>query len=109
MLNFSYKNNAKVIFGQNSIENLEGELKDLKVKKMLLLYSGKYIFDLKIHECIEKVCDKLDIKLIENGNIVPNPKVELVRELVDLSKKEGIDFILAVGGGSVTDLSLIHI
>ena len=44
MLNFSYKNNAKVIFGQNSIENLEGELKDLKVKKMLLLYSGKYIF-----------------------------------------------------------------
>ncbi|MDU7497081.1 iron-containing alcohol dehydrogenase [Sneathia sanguinegens] len=103
MLNFSYKNNAKVIFGQNSIENLEGELKDLKVKKMLLLYSGKYIFDLKIHECIEKVCNKLGIKLIENGNIVPNPKVELVRELVDLSKKEGIDFILAVGGGSVTD------
>lgn len=103
MLNFSYKNNAKIIFGQNSIKNLENELKELKVSKLLLLYSGKYIFDLRIHDEVEKICNKLNIKFIENGNIVPNPRVELVRELVVLSKSENIDFILAVGGGSVMD------
>lgn len=103
MLNFSYKNNAKIIFGQNSIKNLENELKELKVSKLLLLYSGKYIFDLGIHDEVEKICNKLNIKFIENGNIVPNPRVELVRELVVLSKSENIDFILAVGGGSVMD------
>ena len=67
------------------------------------LYSGKYIFDLGIHDEVEKICNKLNIKFIENGNIVPNPRVELVRELVVLSKSENIDFILAVGGGSVMD------
>ena len=103
MLNFSYKNNAKIIFGQNSIKNLENELNELKVSKLLLLYSGKYIFDLGIHDEVEKICNKLNIKFIENGNIVPNPRVELVRELVVLSKSENIDFILAVGGGSVMD------
>lgn len=103
MLNFSYKNNAKIIFGQNSIENLEKELKELNVSKLLLLYSGKYIFDLGIHDAVEKTCNKLGIKFIENGNVVPNPRVELVRELVVLSKQENIDFILAVGGGSVMD------
>lgn len=103
MLNFSYKNNAKIIFGQNSIENLENELKEHKVSKLLVLYSGNYIFDLKIHDYIDSICSKLNIEFVENGNIVANPRVELVRELVDLSKKENIDFILAVGGGSVMD------
>lgn len=103
MLNFSYKNNAKIIFGQNSIENLENELKEQKVSKLLVLYSGNYIFDLKIHDYIDSICSKLNIEFVENGNIVANPRVELVRELVDLSKKENIDFILAVGGGSVMD------
>ncbi|MEX1816083.1 iron-containing alcohol dehydrogenase [Metamycoplasma hominis] len=103
MLNFIYKNDCKIIFGKDSIQNLEEELKSLKVKKILIVYSGKYIFELKIYDEIIKACKKLNIEFIENGNVVPNPRIELVRKLVLETKAQNVDFILAIGGGSVID------
>lgn len=64
MLNFIYKNDCKIIFGKDSIQNLEEELKSLKVKKILIVYSGKYIFELKIYDEVIKACKKLNIEFI---------------------------------------------
>lgn len=56
-----------------------------------------------IYSVIEDAVNELGIKFSENGNVVPNPSVELVRELVKQGKKDNVDFVLAVGGGSSID------
>ncbi|MFP9181055.1 iron-containing alcohol dehydrogenase, partial [Enterococcus faecalis] len=52
---------------------------------------------------IEKAVKELGIAFSENGNVVPNPEVDLVRQLVEQGKKDKVDFVLAVGGGSSID------
>ncbi|MCR5544405.1 MAG: iron-containing alcohol dehydrogenase [Eubacterium sp.] len=103
MINFEYYNPAKIIFGAGSIEKINALLETESVKSLLLIYSGDFIKDLGIYQTVKEATDRLGIKLIENGNVVPNPTVELVRELVETGKKENVDFILAVGGGSSID------
>ncbi len=103
MVNFQYYNPSKIIFGKGSIDKLKDLLKQSKVTSLLLVYSGDFIKELGIYNSIIESAKELNIKLFENGNVVPNPRVELVRELVDLGKKENIDFVLAVGGGSAID------
>lgn len=70
---------------------------------MLISGNGKYLKDLGIYNKVKENCEKLNIKLIYNNEVIPNPEVELVRKLVDICKKESVDFILAAGGGSVMD------
>lgn len=104
MLNFSYKNNSKIIFGKNSIKHLKEELMKYQVKKLLLISgSENYIYKLGIYDEITNICNELEIKLIYNNEVVSNPKIELVRKLVKISKEENVDFVLAVGGGSAID------
>lgn len=103
MENFTYYNPAKIIFGKDSILQLEEEFKKHKVTSLLMLYSGDYITSLGIQDQVHKICKDLKIQCFENGNITPNPKIELIRDLITFSRIHEIDFILAVGGGSVID------
>ena len=103
MISFEYYNPAKIIFGEESEKNLKGLLKSYNVKSLLLVYSGDFIKTLGIYSVIEDAVNELGIKFSENGNVVPNPSVELVRELVKQGKKDNVDFVLAVGGGSSID------
>ncbi len=103
MIDFEYYNPAKIVFGRDSLDKLKSLLKDLGVKSLLLVYSGDFIKDLGIYDGIKKAVDELGLDFIENGNVVPNPSIELVRELVSLGKARGTDFVLAVGGGSSID------
>lgn len=103
MISFEYYNPAKIVFGEESEKNLKGLLKSYNVKSLLLVYSGDFIKTLGIYSVIEDAVNDLGIKFSENGNIVPNPSVELVRELVKQGKKDNVDFVLAVGGGSSID------
>ncbi len=103
MIGFNYYNPAKIVFGEDS-ENKIGELlKENGATSVLLVYSGEFIKDLGIYSAITKATDELGIKLIENGNVVPNPDIALVRELVKEGKENNVDFVLAVGGGSSID------
>jgi alcohol dehydrogenase len=104
MLNFNYYNPANIYFGKGQ-ESQVGELIDLEShsKNVLVLYSGDYIFDLGIYDTIEKELNKKKITIFKNGEVVPNPEIALIRHLVSLVKENQIDFILAVGGGSVID------
>ena len=103
MISFEYYNPAKIVFGEESEKNLKGLLKSYNVKSLLLVYSGDFIKTLGIYSVIEDAVNELGIKFSENGNVVPNPSVELVRELVEQGKKDNVDFVLAVGGGSSID------
>ncbi|MBO4912321.1 MAG: iron-containing alcohol dehydrogenase [Butyrivibrio sp.] len=103
MIGFEYYNPAKIVFGEDSEKKLKGLLENLKVRSLLLVYSGDFIKSLGIYQVIKDAVDELGISFFENGNVVPNPTIELVRELVDLGKNNNVDFVLAVGGGSSID------
>lgn len=103
MEKFNYYNPVKIYFGRDSEKNLLDIFKGYNIKSLLLVYSGEFIKDLGIWDTVYNTCKELNISFIENGNVEPNPKVELVRELIKESKNNNIDFILAVGGGSSID------
>ena len=103
MIGFEYYNPAKIIFGEDSEKKLKSLLEAYGVKSLLLVYSGDFIKSLGIYSVIEDAVKELGIRFSENGNVVPNPSIELVRELVSQGKKDGVDFVLAVGGGSSID------
>lgn len=103
MIGFEYYNPAKIVFGEGSETHIKGLLKEHQVTSLLLVYSGDFIKDLGIYAAIEQAVSELGIRFSENGNVVPNPSIELVRELVEQGKQNQVDFVLAVGGGSAID------
>lgn len=99
MLNFELYNPTKMVFGKGQIEKLS-ELVP-QGAKILLAYGGGSIFNNGIHQ---QVIDNLKgFEIIEFGGIEPNPHFETLMKAVDVIKEQNIDFILAVGGGSVID------
>ena len=103
MIGFTYYNPAKIIFGEDSEKKITELLKEYEVKSLLLVYSGDFIKTLGIHQVIVDAVNTLGIRFSENGSVVPNPGVDLVRQLVEQGKKDEVDFVLAVGGGSAID------
>jgi len=103
MIGFEYYNPARIVFGEESEKSLKGLLEQFNVKSLLLVYSGDFIKSLGIYDAITQAVSELSIDFHENGNVVPNPSVELVRQLVKEGKENSVDFVLAVGGGSSID------
>lgn len=99
MLNFELYNPTNYIFGKNQIEKLS-KLVPAK-SKILLAYGGGSIFKNGIYEQVKTALEGFEI--IEFGGIEPNPRFETLLKAVEIVKDEKIDFILAVGGGSVID------
>ncbi|GHU61454.1 NADH-dependent alcohol dehydrogenase [Clostridia bacterium] len=103
MKNFVYHTPTKVVFGKNT-ETQVGELiKEESGKKVLVHYGSE---SAKKSGLLDRVCDSLKksgVDYISLGGVVANPRLSKVYEGIDLCKKEGVDFILAVGGGSVID------
>ena len=99
MNNFEFKNPTKILFGKGQIEKLSQEIpQDAKV---LLLYGGGSI---KKYGVYDQVMNALsDYSVIEFGGIPPNPEYNVMMEALKIVNKEKIDFLLAVGGGSVID------
>ncbi|MCR5128006.1 MAG: iron-containing alcohol dehydrogenase [Lachnospiraceae bacterium] len=103
MIGFEYYNPAKIVFGEESEKRLTKLLAQNRVKSLLLVYSGDFIKTLGIYDEIEKAVKELGIRFSESGEVVPNPSIDLVRKLVEQGKKDAVDFVLAVGGGSSID------
>ncbi|OON86840.1 alcohol dehydrogenase [Oribacterium sp. C9] len=103
MIDFEYINPARIIFGKEPYGKVESILRSMCVKSMIMVYSGDFVKELGIYRNIESICKKNGIKLIANGGVVPNPKIELIREMIQQGKESNIDFVLAVGGGSSVD------
>ena len=103
MIGFEYYNPAKIVFGEGSVNKLADLLRQYDVSSLLLVYSGNFIKQLGIYRAITDAVTELGIRFSENGEVVPNPLIELVRKLVGQGKKDEVDFVLAVGGGSSID------
>lgn len=100
MLNFSYYNYTKLIFGKGEEENIAREING---KKVLLHYGGGSVKKTGLYDKITAALNESGVGFVELGGVMPNPRLSLVYEGIELCKKEGVDFILAVGGGSVID------
>ena len=99
MTNFELYNPTNYIFGKGQI----AKLKELipSNSKVLLAYGGGSIFKNGIHEQIESAL--VDFEVVMFGGIEPNPRFETLMKAVELIREQNINFILAVGGGSVID------
>ena len=103
MNNFEFQSPTKIYFGKDTELNVGKIIKEYGYKKVLLHYGSKSIFSTGLYEKIINSLNKESIKFVELGGVLPNPKIDLVRKGVSIVKEEDIDFILAVGGGSVID------
>jgi alcohol dehydrogenase len=103
MVNFHYYNPAKIVFGKGAEKEISTLLKENNATSLLMIYSGEFIKTLGIYDTVEKACTENSISFFECGDVVPNPKIELIRDLVDRGRKESVDFVLAIGGGSSID------
>jgi alcohol dehydrogenase YqhD (iron-dependent ADH family) len=100
MNNFTYLNPTKIIFGKDTTDCLADEMKGAG-KNILLVYGGGSVKKTGLYErVIKQLADK---NVIELAGVEPNPRLTTVHGGIELCKKNKIDFILGVGGGSVID------
>jgi alcohol dehydrogenase YqhD (iron-dependent ADH family) len=102
MDNFVFQNPTKIIFGRD-IEKGIGREVSVYAKKALLHYGGGSIKKSGLYGKITASLKENGVSYMELSGVKPNPRLSLVQEGIDLCRKNGISFILAVGGGSVID------
>lgn len=102
MIDFEFYNPTRIIFGRNSYEKIGKEVSAYS-NKILLHYGGKSIKKNGIYDQVVAELEKAGIRFFELGGVMPNPRLSLVEQGIDICRRENIDFILAVGGGSVID------
>ncbi len=103
MDNFEFLVPTKVIFGKGVQNDVGTQIMKICSGKVLLHYGGK---SAKQSGLLTQICtsfDKCGIDYIELGGVRPNPRLSLVRQGIELCRNENVEFILAVGGGSVID------
>ena len=105
MNDFVFHTPTKVVFGKGTEDQVGALVKEQGGTKVLVHFGGG---SAKKSGLLDRVCASLEqagIPYVTLGGVVPNPLLSLVYQGIDLCKKEGVDFILAVGGGSVIDAS----
>lgn len=102
MREFTYYNPTRILFGKDSIEQV-GSQAATYGRKILVHFGGGSIKKNGVYDRVMASLKAAGLELFELGGVVPNPRLSLVREGIAICKKEGIDLILAVGGGSVID------
>lgn len=103
MKDFSFYAPTRVEFGRSAEEKLPALVKEFGGHKVLIHYGGGSARRSGLLDKVEKLLGDAGIPYVELGGVVPNPLLSMVYKGVDLCLKEGVDFILAVGGGSVID------
>ena len=102
MNQFIFSNPTKLIFGKNQLEHLKTEVPQYG-KKVLLVYGGGSIKRMGLYNQVIDYLKEIDAEIFELPGVEPNPRLSTVHKGVEICKQEGIEFLLAVGGGSVID------
>ncbi|WP_438312122.1 iron-containing alcohol dehydrogenase [Sporosarcina sp. FA9] len=102
MNDFTFQNPVKLIFGKGQISNIIKELPQYG-KRVLVVYGGGSVKRSGLFEELNTILNEIGMEVHELAGVEPNPRVSTVRKGVAICKKENIDVLLAVGGGSVID------
>ncbi len=100
--NFEYYNPTKLIFGENSVNKLKDELANYGTN-ILLVYGGGSIKKTGLYDKVMNALNEANKKVTELPGVMPNPTLEKLYEGMQVARENKIEFILAVGGGSVID------
>ena len=103
MNNFIYETPTKVYFGKGEEYKVGKIIAEYHPCKVLIHYGGKSAKESGLLDRVKKCLEEENIAYVELGGVVANPELKLVREGIALCRREGVDFVLAVGGGSVMD------
>ena len=103
MENFAYYTPTKVVFGKDEEKNVGKLAKEFGAKKVLIHYGGGSAVRSGLIDKIKTSLTEESISFVELGGVKPNPRLSLIYEGIKLAKENSVDFILAVGGGSVID------
>lgn len=100
---FTFFSPTKIVFGRNTQHQAGQLVSEYHARKVLVHYGGESAIKSGLLEQVTRSLELSGIPYVTLGGVVPNPHVELVYRGIALCKEENIDFILAVGGGSVID------
>ena len=103
MLPFTYYTPTKVVFGPDTVKQTAALCDAQGATKVLIHYGSERVKKTGLLAQIEKGLEDFGISYVELGGVVPNPRLSKVYEGIELARKENVDFLLAVGGGSVID------
>lgn len=103
MRNFEFLSPTKIIFGKGTYLNVGEVIRSYGYKKVLIHYGQSHIKKTGLYDEIVDSLNKAGINMVELGGVQPNPVISTVRKGIELARNENVDFILAVGGGSVID------
>ncbi len=102
MLDFEFQTQTRLIFGKDALSKLPAELSKFG-PKVLMVTGGKSVHASGLYDRVQKELRKAGKKVFEVKGVKPNPRVDIVREGIAICKKEKVDLVLGVGGGSTID------
>jgi len=102
MNNFQFVNPTKIIFGQGTVDQLGNEVAGY-AKNVLLMYGGGSMKRTGLYNRVMSQLSAKGIEVHELGGVEPNPRLTTVRKGIDICRKNSVELVLAVGGGSVID------
>ncbi len=100
---FEFQCATKMIFGADAEQKVGAELVRSGAKRVLWVYGGQSIKKSGLYDRVARALEAAGIEREELSGVVPNPRISLVREGIRLCRERRVDFLLAVGGGSVID------
>ncbi len=103
MKDFVFHNPTKIVFGKGKVKQIGEEIKSFGVKKVLLLYGKGSIKKNGVYDTVTNSLKENGIDWVEVSGVKPNPVLSKVHEAIGVARKENVEAILAVGGGSVID------
>ena len=101
--NFEFYSPTRVIFGKGTEQRVGALVREYGGTRVLIVYGGKSAVRSGVLDRAEKSLAEADISSWTLGGVVPNPHLDKVYEGIRIGKENSIDFLLAVGGGSVID------
>lgn len=105
MKNFTYQLPTRFVFGRGMENEVGREVRALGGTRVLIHYGGGSAVRSGLIDRVKKALDEQGISHVELGGVQPNPRDTLVYQGIELARREGVDFVLAVGGGSAIDSS----
>lgn len=103
MDNFVWHMPTRYIFGKDQEKTVGNVCKSLGAHKVMIVFGGHSVKKSGLLERVEGYLKEAGLEYVEHGGVKPNPRVSHVREGIKIVREQNVDFLLAVGGGSVID------